>query len=153
MSPQFFKVISIPSFSKQLSSCQETSKQISKSPKSKPVKPSNRKTEEKEPEHVISAQLDKKGKKRLQNKKAAIRYRMKNREVAENEKTEVDKLEDVNTELKSKVNDIQREIIFVKNLLGDILKTRLCYDNNDPSPQMVYNVGNVCLPETGFKGK
>lgn len=125
-SPELFKVItsSTTSFHKQFSPYPETSMQTSKSPKSKPVKQSKRKAAKEIPEHIILQQLDKKGRKKLQNKNAAIRYRQKKKEEAESEKSEVNQLEDVNTELKSKVDDIQREIIYIKNLMGDILKAK-----------------------------
>jgi len=122
-SPELFKVIST-TFPKSFSPYPGTSKKASKSPKSKPVTPSKRKAAKEVPEHIILEQLDKKGRKKLQNKNAAIRYRMKKKGEAESEKTEVNQLEEVNTDLINKVDDIQREIRYMKNLMGDILKAK-----------------------------
>ena len=69
-------------------------------------------------------QLSKKEKKKLQNKNAATRYRQKMKEEAEQQKQEEDGLLKENARLKKEVEDIQREIQYLKNLLNEIGKAR-----------------------------
>jgi len=76
------------------------------------------------PEHVIMEQLDKKDRKKLQNKNAAIRYRMKKKEEALDIVGEEQQLEDVNTQLKTKVDDLQREIKYMKSLMEDVCRAK-----------------------------
>lgn len=62
--------------------------------------------------------------KKQQNKDAAVRYRLKKRQEAGIIDTEVDSLEARNTELKDTVEQITREIKYLKDLLSDVYKTK-----------------------------
>nr|QBL95834.1 cAMP-response element binding protein 2 [Onchidium reevesii] len=68
--------------------------------------------------------LNKKERKKMQNKNAAIRYRMKKKEEAAGIKSEEQELEELNEALKIKVDDLQREIKYMKNLMEDICKAK-----------------------------
>jgi len=76
------------------------------------------------PEQIIMAQNNKKDRKKLQNKNAAIRYRMKKKEEAEGIKGEEFELEEINKTLKTKVDDLQREVKYMKNLMQDVFKAK-----------------------------
>lgn len=67
---------------------------------------------------------DKKTRKKQQNKDAATRYRQKKREEAELIDQECNVLEDRNNELKDKVEQMTREIGYLKNLLAEVYKAR-----------------------------
>ncbi|XP_041362341.1 cyclic AMP-dependent transcription factor ATF-5-like [Gigantopelta aegis] len=64
--------------------------------------------------------LSKKEKKKIQNKNAAIRYRMKKKVESETIKSEEKQLEDKNTGLRDKVDQLQREIQYMKNLMDEV---------------------------------
>lgn len=117
-SPELYKAISTSSINRfspyQSSPKQKVKKsKATRKPHAQPV-----------PEHVIMEELNKKDRKKMQNKNAAIRYRMKKREEAMGIKSEEDQLEDINTTLKAKVDDLQREIRYMKNLMIDVLKAK-----------------------------
>jgi len=76
------------------------------------------------PEQIIMAQNNKKDRKKLQNKNAAIRYRMKKKEEAEGIKSEESELEEINKTLKNKVDDLEREVKYMKNLMQDVFKAK-----------------------------
>jgi len=92
--------------------------------KTNQIKPRKRQPAQPVPEHIIMEEMDKKDRKKLQNKNAAIRYRMKKKEEAVDIVTEEKDLEDVNTKLKTKVDDLQREIKYMKSLMKDICKAK-----------------------------
>jgi len=73
----------------------------------------------------IPQQLSKKEKKKLQNKNAATRYRQKMKEESELRKMEEDELLKENTRLKNKVEEIQKEIQYLKNLQREIGLVRM----------------------------
>jgi len=87
-------------------------------------KPRKRQPAQPVPEHIIMEEMDKKDRKKLQNKNAAIRYRMKKKGEAVDIVAEERDLEDVNTKLKTKVDDLQREIKYMKTLMKDICKAK-----------------------------
>ncbi|XP_071106700.1 activating transcription factor of chaperone-like [Haliotis cracherodii] len=68
--------------------------------------------------------LSKKDKKKLQNKNAAIRYRQKKKAEAEDVKSEENGLEDKNKELHDKVDQLTREIQYMKDLMSEVLKAK-----------------------------
>jgi len=116
-SPELFKVFSsaiplelnTPPKSSHKSSSVGPVKQIRRKKPAQPV-----------PEHVIMGQSNKKDRKKLQNKNAAIRYRNKKKEEAMSIVGEEKDLEEKNETLKTKVGDLQREISYMKNLLDEI---------------------------------
>jgi len=66
-----------------------------------------------------------KERKMSQNRTAAFRYRQKKKnELAEIEQ-EADELEATNGKLKTKVEDMHREIDYLKNLMMDVIKAKL----------------------------
>lgn len=69
-------------------------------------------------------QLSKKERKRLQNKNAAIRYRQKMKAEAKTRVSEEEELLAENLRLKEKVEDLQREIRYVANLMEEVKKAR-----------------------------
>ena len=68
--------------------------------------------------------LDKKLRKKQQNKDAATRYRQKKRQEADLIDKECDELEARNDMLKDKVDQMTREIGYLKNLLAEVYKAR-----------------------------
>lgn len=119
-SPELYKVISTSSIGDS---------RFSPYSKSKPSKQSkvtskSRAPAEPVPDHVIMEQLSKKDRKKLQNKNAAIRYRMKKKEEALDIRSEEQILEEKNMELKTKVDDLQREIRYMKNLMEDVCRAK-----------------------------
>ena len=68
--------------------------------------------------------MERKLRKKQQNKDAATRYRQKKREEAEQIDQECDKLEARNDELREKVDQMTREIGYLKNLLAEVYKAR-----------------------------
>lgn len=116
-SPELYKVIVAPSnFSNR-------SSDVSDLKSKKKAKARKVKSEIVEiPEDL--AKLNKKDRKRLQNKVAAIRYRQKKKVEAKDIDSEVDGLETQNKELKTKVEDLEREIRYMKNLMHDIQKAK-----------------------------
>lgn len=77
-------------------------------PKSKPKTPNTK------------VKLDKKERKRGQNKTAATRYRQKKKAEKEHVYEEVTDLEDKNEMLKGKVDQLSQEIIYVKDLIAEV---------------------------------
>lgn len=73
---------------------------------------------------VEQQQLSKKERKRLQNKNAAIRYRQKMKAEAKIRLSEEEELLRENARLKEKVEDLQREIRYVANLMEEVKKAR-----------------------------
>ena len=123
-SPELYKVI--------LTSSVESSKRFSPYSRPKPSKQTKAsKTQALElsfsgdelPE-PIGEHLSKKDRKKLQNKNAAIRYRMKKKEEALGIKSEEQILEEQNVELRTKVDDLQREIKYMKNLMEDVCRAK-----------------------------
>jgi hypothetical protein len=126
-SPELYKVISTSSINSKHSS----SPYARPSPKQSarkcdtPKAPRKRKSPAQPvPEHVIMEHLDKRDRKKLQNKNAAIRYRMKKKEEAQGIKGEEQELEDINSNLKTKVEDLQREIKYMRNLMEEVCKAK-----------------------------
>lgn len=119
-SPELYKIISTSSL--------DISNRVSPYPKSKPKKeprsPNRRSPAQPVPEHVISEQVNKKDRKKLQNKNAAIRYRQKKKDEALGIKSEEQVLEEHNSSLKTKVDDLEREIKYMKGLMQDIYKAK-----------------------------
>ncbi|KAK3089291.1 hypothetical protein FSP39_002443 [Pinctada imbricata] len=68
--------------------------------------------------------LDRKERKKLQNKNAAIRYRMKKREEKGSLVGEMDELANRNKELKDQVDSITREIKYMKDLITEVCKAK-----------------------------
>lgn len=68
--------------------------------------------------------LDRKLRKKQQNKDAATRYRQKKREESEAVGTELNELENRNTELKTSVAQMTGEIHYLKNLLAEVYQAR-----------------------------
>ncbi|XP_013411151.1 cyclic AMP-dependent transcription factor ATF-4-like [Lingula anatina] len=64
--------------------------------------------------------LDKKLRKKEQNKTAALRYRLKKREETEQLQAEADELESHNGVLKGKVEELEREIKYMKELMKEV---------------------------------
>jgi len=77
-----------------------------------------------EPYEIPTEGLSKKEKKRIQNKNAAIRYRMKKKMESTQVQSEEDLLLEKNTKLKEQVEQIQREIEYMKNLMSDVCKAK-----------------------------
>ncbi|NP_001191630.1 ApCREB2 protein [Aplysia californica] len=126
-SPELYKVISTSSIdaSKRFSPYSRSSKSKQSVKTSDAKAPRKTRTPAQPvPEHVIMEHLDKKDRKKLQNKNAAIRYRMKKKGEAQGIKGEEQELEELNTKLKTKVDDLQREIKYMKNLMEDVCKAK-----------------------------
>jgi len=68
--------------------------------------------------------MSKKDRKKLQNKNAAIRYRMKKKEEADVKKSEEEELEDRNKVLQAQVDDLTLKITYFKDLMNDVRKAR-----------------------------
>jgi len=68
--------------------------------------------------------MSKKDRKKLQNKNAAIRYRMKKKAESDHKRSEEDVLEQINSELKEKVEELAREVGYMKGLIRDVRKAR-----------------------------
>jgi len=124
-SPELYKVIcSASPESKGISELLDNKLSVFAKKTSKVSKSSKRKPAQPVPEYIIQGKVDKKDRKKLQNKNAAIRYRMKKKEEAESIIGEEQELETVNSQLKTKVEDLEREIRYMKNLMGDIMKAK-----------------------------
>lgn len=67
---------------------------------------------------------DRKDRKRDQNKNAAIRYRNKKREEAEHRAEEEEKLSRKNKDLHDKVDQLNREIKYMKDLISEVCKAK-----------------------------
>ena len=72
----------------------------------------------------VSDPVQKKSKKRDQNKRAATRYRQKKRGEMGQLEEERDSLEQTNKELHDKVDSISREIKYLKDLLAEVYKVK-----------------------------
>lgn len=72
---------------------------------------------------------DKKERKKVQNKTAALKYRQKKRGESDNMFTECDELEDRNKQLKNKVESMTREIQYLKDLMAEVLVARKANTN------------------------
>ncbi|XP_044270855.1 activating transcription factor of chaperone [Tribolium madens] len=68
--------------------------------------------------------VDKKSRKKEQNKNAATRYRMKKKAEVEVILSEEKQLTMKNEELDTKINDLQREIKYLKGLMRDLFKAK-----------------------------
>lgn len=68
--------------------------------------------------------LSKKDKKKLQNKNAAIRYRHKKKQEAECVKGDENDLDSKNKELHEKVDQLSREIQYMKDLMAEVCKAK-----------------------------
>jgi len=73
---------------------------------------------------AATASMSKKERKRLQNKKAATRYREKKRQEVEIVEDVEDTLEKRNAELRAEVTKLEHESTLLKNLLRDVLRTK-----------------------------
>lgn len=93
-----------------------TNKKSRKSPKEGKSKP--------KPYDKPVEKLDKKERKRIQNRNAAIRYREKKRQERGTIHTDEDVLSDKNKELKTKVEQLVNEISYMKNLLTEVCQAR-----------------------------
>jgi len=107
----------------------EKPKQIRGTPYSRPQK--NKSKGRKQTASISSLPTDlelefmsKKDRKKLQNKNAAIRYRMKKKEEADVKKSEEEVLEDENKVLQGKVDDLTRQITYMKDLINEVRKAR-----------------------------
>lgn len=67
---------------------------------------------------------NKKDRKKVQNKNAATRYRVKKRVEKETLQQQEDKLSDKNKGLREKVDSLQREITYMKELMNEIYKAK-----------------------------
>jgi archaellum component FlaC len=67
---------------------------------------------------------DRKERKKIQNKTAALKYRQKKKDETEQVTTDVEQLESRNTELKDKVESMTREIQYLKDLMAEVLKAK-----------------------------
>jgi len=67
---------------------------------------------------------NKKDRKKAQNKNAATRYRVKKRVEKESLQKQESRLSDKNKELKEKVESLQREILYMKELMNEIYKAK-----------------------------
>ena len=76
------------------------------------------------PSELELEMMSKKDRKKLQNKNAAIRYRMKKKVESDQKKVEVDDLESTNSELHDKVEELTREIKYMKDLINDVRKAQ-----------------------------
>jgi hypothetical protein len=68
--------------------------------------------------------VDKKDRKKVQNKCAASRYRQKKKEELETADQECERLEKTNKQLKGKVESITHEIQYLKQLMKDVLQAK-----------------------------
>ena len=71
-----------------------------------------------------STYLNKKDRKKMQNKNAATRYRVKKRSEKETLQQQENNLSDKNKELREKVESLQREITYMKELMNEIYKAK-----------------------------
>lgn len=67
---------------------------------------------------------DKKSRKKEQNKNAATRYRLKKKAEVEEILNEERSIQKDNDELENKVNDLQREVRYLKGLMRDLFKAK-----------------------------
>ena len=81
----------------------------------------NVKKEQKSPQEKL---LDRKLRKKQQNKDAATRYRQKKKAEMDLNHTEVETLENKNIDLRNKVEQMTNEIQYLKNLFADVHKAR-----------------------------
>lgn len=63
--------------------------------------------------------------KKVQNRNAALRYRVKKKDQFHAMNAEAEELEEKNRELKGKVDGLRSEIDYLKNLMLDVIKARL----------------------------
>jgi len=91
--------------------------------KGKPKRESPKRTKSKL-KTVSDVKVDKKSRKRAQNKEAATRYREKKREEVTAIQSEEDLLEQKNKELKEQVDTISREIKYMNELMADVFKAK-----------------------------
>lgn len=68
--------------------------------------------------------MSKKDRKKLQNKNAAIRYRMKKKQETDEKRTEVQDLEAINVELRQKCDELEREVQCMTGLINEVRKAR-----------------------------
>lgn len=68
--------------------------------------------------------LCKKDKKKLQNKNAAIRYRVKKKTESDDIKSVEDNMEKTNKDLQDKVEQLSREIKYMKDLMAEVYKAK-----------------------------
>lgn len=68
---------------------------------------------------------DKKVRKKVQNKNAATRYRVKKRNEKQSLQEQESEMSDKNKELREKVESLQREISYMKELMSEIQKAKL----------------------------
>ena len=68
--------------------------------------------------------LNKKDRKKIQNKNAATRYRVKKRQEKDTIQQQENKLYEKNRELREKADSLQREITYMKELMNEIYKAK-----------------------------
>lgn len=71
-----------------------------------------------------------KERKMSQNRTAAIRYRHKKKDELSDMEKEADGLEEKNGKLRTKVDDMRREIDYLKNLMLDVIKAKLSVNSD-----------------------
>lgn len=104
-------------------SIEKSSKKSKKSRTSK-TSSSNSKSRPTPYEKPVVEKIDKKERKRIQNRNAAIRYREKKRAQKGSIHTEEEDLAIRNKELKTKVEHLNNEIKYMKNLLVEVCQAR-----------------------------
>lgn len=75
--------------------------------------------------YTVDTTVDKKDRKRVQNKNAATRYREKKRSEKNSLGDQEKQLSDRNKELREKVESLQREISYMKELMNEIQKAKM----------------------------
>jgi len=71
-----------------------------------------------------SKNMERKLRKKQQNKDAALRYRLKKKAESDTTQTECEKLESRNKELRDKVDSMTREINYLKSLMAEVYKAK-----------------------------
>ena len=84
--------------------------------------PRSRKPYERQPKRGAVVIEDRKQRKKEQNKTAATRYRIKKKAELDVLLDEEDRLQKRNQQLQSEYDTLRSEVVFVKNLLRDVLK-------------------------------
>lgn len=69
-------------------------------------------------------QMERKQRKKQQNRDAALRYRQKKKQEVESVSSVCDKLEKRNRELKDKADQLSREIQYLKDLMADVYRAK-----------------------------
>jgi len=127
-SPNFLLTINSSHLHTDSSKCSDKGSQISDT-EFTPVKPrakgSSSRKESRSTPYVKPVEVEKKDRKRVQNKNAATRYREKKRSEKDTMFDQEHKLLDKNKELREKVDSLHREISYMKELMQEIQKAKL----------------------------